>query len=296
MVNSMTGFATRRGASAEASWVWDLRSVNGRGLDIRLRLPEGIDGLEQGIRAALSARLGRGSVTLSLKLVRDAGAEGLRLNQEALRGALEAVRAAEVAAAEAGLSLAPSTACDLLGVRGVLESGPGDEDSSGIAATLLADLPELIDAFCAARAAEGAALATIIAAQIDRIAALVEAASVQAEARRPQQAQALAEAVQALLAQASAAEPGRLEQELALLAVKTDVTEEIDRLRAHVAAARALLAAQEPVGRRLDFLMQEFNREANTLCSKAQSAELTGVGLDLKTVIDQMREQVQNVE
>jgi uncharacterized protein (TIGR00255 family) len=296
MVNSMTGFATRRGAGAGASWTWELRSVNGRGLDLRLRLPEGIEGLEPGVRAALAARLARGSVSLSLRLVREAGAEALRVNPEALAAAVAALRATEAAAAEGGLALAPARASDLLGMRGVLEAASDETYGEALAQTLLAELPVLIDDLCAARAAEGRALARILAAQTDRIAALVEDAAAEAEARRPQQAQALAQAVAALLAEAPAADPARLEQELALIAARTDVTEEIDRLRAHVAAARALMAAKEPVGRKFDFLMQEFNREANTLCSKAQSAGLTRVGLDLKSVIDQMREQVQNVE
>jgi len=296
MLQSMTGFASRRGAGAGAHWLWELRSVNGRGLDLRLRLPDGIDGLEAGVRAALPARITRGSVTLSLRLTRDAGSEAPRLNPTALAATLEALRAVEAAAVEAGVDLAPSRAADLLTVRGVMETAAPEDDTAPLAAALLADLTALLDAFAAARGAEGRALAGVIAAQLDRVAALTEAAAALAEARKPQRAAQLAEAVAQLVTLAPHADPARLEQELALLAVKADVTEEIDRLRAHIAAARTLLAAREPVGRKLDFLMQEFNREANTLCSKAQSAELTRVGLDLKAAIDQMREQVQNVE
>jgi len=296
MVNSMTGYATQRGSGDGADWVWDLRCVNGRGLDLRLRLADWIEGLEPLVRAELSKRLHRGSVALNLRVTRETSGAELRLNPAALTAALDALREAEAAADAAGVPLAPTTGAALLCLRGVLESGVADEDTSALRQALMADLPALIDAFEAMRASEGAALAAVIGAQIDRIAALTEEAAALAEARRAQMAQALRDALAAIMASAASADPGRMEQELALLYVKADVTEEIDRLRAHVVAARDLLAADGAVGRKLDFLMQEFNREANTLCSKAQSADLTRIGLDLKTVIDQMREQVQNVE
>jgi uncharacterized protein (TIGR00255 family) len=296
MITSMTGFASRRGEGAGVQWAWELRSVNGRGLDLRLRLPEGLDGLEPAVRAALGKRIARGSVSLSLRLSRDTTVEAPRLNPAALEAALSALRGTEAAAERMGVTLAPSTPADLLALRGVMEAAASEADPAALTAALLADLPALLDEFAASRTAEGRALAAILTAQLDAIAARTEEAAELAAARRPQQAAALAEAVAQLLSLAPQADPARLEQELALLAVKADVTEEIDRLRAHVAAARALLAAAEPVGRKLDFLTQEFNREANTLCSKAQSAALTRVGLDLKALIDQMREQVQNVE
>ncbi|MBK5928336.1 YicC/YloC family endoribonuclease [Rhodobaculum claviforme] len=296
MISSMTGFATHAGALDRVSWQWEMRSVNARGLDLRLRLPDGIAGLEAGVRAALSARIARGSVSLSLRLTRPAEGEVPRLNAEVLSAVLSALRTAEEAAAAADVRLAPASAAEVLALRGVLETAAPEADTAPLAAALLADLPALLDAHGAARAAEGAALGAILAAQVDRIAALSEAAAELAAARRPEQARALASAVAALLAQAPQADPGRLEQELAVIATRTDITEEIDRLRAHVAAARDLLGQGGPVGRRLDFLTQEFNREANTLCAKAQSAALTRAGLDLKAVIDQMREQVQNVE
>ncbi|MGY6410225.1 MAG: YicC/YloC family endoribonuclease [Alkalilacustris sp.] len=296
MLRSMTGFATRRGETAGLRWLWELRSVNGRGLDLRLRLPDGIDGLEPAVRRALSARIARGSVTLSLRLTPDGGPETARINPDALAGVLAALRTVGAAAAEAGVALTPPSTAEILAQRGVLDSGPAETDPAALSAALLADLPALLDDHATARAAEGAALTTLLGAQLDRIEALTSEAATLAAERRPAQAQALSDAVAALLAQAPQADPGRLEQELALIAARTDVTEEIDRLHAHVAAARALLAATEPVGRKLDFLTQEFNREANTLCSKAQSAPLTRAWLDLKAVIDQMREQVQNVE
>ncbi len=296
MVTSMTGFAARRGAGAGASWAWDLRSVNGKGLDLRLRLPDGVDGLETAVRAEVQRRLHRGNVALSLRLVREGGAAGLRVDPVALDAVMVALRAVERAALDADVSIAPATAAEVMAQKGVLTGDQTEEDSAPLLAALLADLAGLLAEFHAARAAEGKALGAVLTAQLDRIADLAAEARVLAETRRAQAADHLREAVGRLLAASDGLDAGRIAQELALLAIKQDVTEELDRLAAHIGAARALLADPGPVGRKFDFLMQEFNREANTLCSKAQSAELTRVGLDLKVVIDQMREQVQNVE
>ncbi len=220
-----------------------------------------------------------------------------RLNDAALAAAVEAALAAAEAASRAGLDLAPMTAADLLAVRGVVETDAAlPADSPEALAALAADAEALLARLADARRAEGAALAAVIAAQVERIAALAAAARETAEARAARNGTLLRARIEAILAGTAAIDEARLAQELALAAVRADVTEELDRLGAHVAAARALLAAEGPVGRRLDFLMQEFNREANTLCSKSGSAELTAIGLELKVVIDQMREQVQNVE
>lgn len=297
MTVSMTGFAAGKGQGAGASWIWDLRSVNGKGLDLRLRVPDWIDGLEPALRAELARALGRGNVSLSLRVTREAAeSDALRINHLALRAVLGGLATVEAAAMGAGVTLRQPTAADVLGFRGVVEAGVADEDTTALRAAILADLPALLADFAAMRAAEGAALAGVIGAQLDRIEALVAEALPAAETRRAAQAEALAAAVARVIAATDAADPARLAQELALLAVKTDITEELDRLRAHIAAARALLADAGPVGRKFDFLVQEFMREANTLCSKAQHLDLTRIGLDLKTVIDQMREQVQNVE
>lgn len=297
MTVSMTGFAARRGAGAGHAWAWDIRSVNGKGLDLRLRVPDWIDGLELALRAELQKALGRGNVSLSLKVARDEGAaQALRLNGAVLHGVLEALGQVEAAAMAAGVTLAQPTAADVLAMRGVLETGAADEDSGPLRAAILADLPGLLADFHAMREGEGATLQGVIGAQIDRIASLVAEAASEAGSRRDRAAQALAEALQRLRQTGEAFDEARVAQELALLAVKQDVTEELDRLGAHVAAAQALLADPAPVGRKFDFLMQEFLREANTLLSKSQDKALTRVGLDLKTVIDQMREQVQNVE
>ncbi|MCC0064098.1 MAG: YicC family protein [Defluviimonas sp.] len=292
----MTGFASRRGAGAGAAWVWEVRSVNGKGLDLRLRLPDGIDGLEAGARAAVARVAQRGNIALSLRLARETGTEAPRLSPGGLAAAVSALVAVRAEAEARGLPVADPSPAEILALRGVTEAAPEADDGGALAAALLADLDPLLADFAAARAAEGMALGEVLAGQIARIAELTGAAAAAAEARRPEAGRALNEALARVLAGAAEADPQRVAQELALLAVKADVTEEIDRLGAHVAAARALLAAPGAVGRKFDFLMQEFMREANTLCSKSGNAELTRIGLDLKTVIDQMREQVQNLE
>ena len=299
MTISMTGFAAKKGQGAGHSWTWDLRSVNGKGLDLRLRVPDWIDGLELALRGELAKGLGRGNVSLSLKVSRDGladGAEALRVNTPALAQVLAALSQVENAAMDAGVTLAQATAADVLGVRGVLDSSAVDIDTAPLRAAVLADLSGLLSDFNAMRGAEGAALNAVIAGQLDRIAGLVTQAGIEAAARRDASAGALREALAKVLANSDGVDETRLAQELALIAVKNDVQEELDRLAAHVDAARALLSDPGAVGRKFDFLMQEFMREANTLCSKAQSLALTRIGLDLKTVIDQMREQVQNVE
>jgi uncharacterized protein (TIGR00255 family) len=297
MTNSMTGFAARKGHGEGASWQWDIRSVNGKGLDLRLRVPDWIDGLEQMVRAELTRRIQRGNVSLTLRVQRDAGPDPLRLQRAELERVLAIMAEVTVAAEQRGLAMTPPTPVEIMAMRGVLEqSADITEDTNTLRAALIDDLRPLLADFNAVRAAEGAALAGVLAGQIDLIAALTLDAATEAATRRAALPDTLREALARVLGQADGIDEGRVAQEIALIAVKADVTEEIDRLTAHVAAARALLAESAPVGRKLDFLTQEFNREANTLCSKAQSIALTRIGLDLKTVIDQMREQVQNVE
>lgn len=300
-LTSMTGFADLAGAGAGITWIWEARSVNGRGFDLRLRLPEGFESLEAAARAAAGQAFSRGSMTIALRVGRDAGGALPRANPAALAAAVRAAKAVAEAAAAEGMVLAPVTVGELLAVRGVVELDTAPPVAGPeLAALLAAEVPALVAALADARQAEGAALAAILAGQVDRIAALARDARTTAESRAGRSGALLRERLATVLAGVAATEvtidEARLAQELALLAVKADVTEEVDRLDAHVAAARALIAGPGPVGRKLDFLMQEFNREANTLCSKAGSAELTAVGLELKVVIDQMREQVQNVE
>lgn len=296
-LTSMTGFADLAGGAGEATWVWEARSVNERGLDLRLRLPEGFEALEAPLRAAATQALSRGSVTIGLRMAQGARVSAPRLNAAALEAAVEAALAVGEAASQAGLDLAPMTAADLLGLRGVLEpAGRAPAEEPAVLAGLAAEAPALVAALARARAAEGAALARFLEAQIGRIAELGASARAAAGARGPRLAEALRLRLDALLSANAPVDGARLAQELALIAVKADVTEELDRLEAHVTAARALLEADGAVGRKLDFLTQEFNREANTLCAKAQSAELTAIGLEMKVAVDQMREQVQNVE
>ena len=298
MTVSMTGFAARKGQGLGYSWHWDIRSVNGKGLDLRLRLPDWIDGLEAALRADLTRALQRGNVSMTLKVAKDNGeAEGgLRVNHTVLAQVLTAIGDIEQAALTAGVTLAQASHADVLVMRGVLDQSVADADTTALRAALMADFAPLLADFQAMRAAEGAALHRVIQTQLTRIAALSVDATTEAAARNATASTTLRDALARVLANAEGVDETRLAQELALLAVKTDVTEELDRLTAHVAAARALIDDAGPVGRKYDFLMQEFMREANTLCAKAQSLALTRIGLDLKTVIDQMREQVQNVE
>ncbi|WP_375690693.1 YicC/YloC family endoribonuclease [Pseudooceanicola sp. LIPI14-2-Ac024] len=296
MLRSMTGFATARGTQDDLDWSWDLRAVNARGLDLRLRVPDWLPGLETGLRKRLSEALHRGSVTLNLRVSRSGGAAALALDEAQLDAVFAALVRVEEIAQSRGIALAPSRAADLLVQRGVLEAPREDEDNAPLAKALLADFEAVLTAFLEMRAREGQALLAVLAGQVDRIAELTVAAKATVGPRRAAADAAFRAALVRVGDAVPTVDPDRVAQELAVLAVKSNVTEELDRLDAHVAAARDLLADKGPVGRKLDFLTQEFNREANTLCSKSQNAELTTIGLDLKAVIDQLREQVQNVE
>ncbi|MWB77365.1 YicC family protein [Pseudooceanicola sp. 216_PA32_1] len=292
----MTGFATGRGTHGPHSWSWELRSVNARGLDLRLRLPDWIPGLEMALRGALNGAVARGSVSLNLRITREEGSSTLALNEPQATAVLDALARIEELALDKGMTLAPSRAADVLGLRGVLEASQEADETAPLLAALIADFAPLLEDFLAMRRSEGAALNALLSAQMDQIGTLSARAGEFSEARRIQAAGSLRAALARVMEDAPEVDEQRVAQELALLAVKADVTEELDRLGAHLDAARELLAAEAPVGRKLDFLTQEFNREANTLCSKSQNAELTRVGLELKAVIDQFREQVQNVE
>ncbi len=298
MVNSMTGFAARTGRSGSHTWTWDLRSVNSRGLDLRLRVPDWIDGLEIALRARLGAKLQRGAVALGLKLTRDDADRADEGTGAALERTLRALAEVARAAEAAGLALRAASPAEVLGLT-LTEPGhgaPHAEDVAALRAALLADFEVLLADFLSMRAREGESLAEILHQQIAHIERAREASAACVAARAGRAAESLRDAVRRIMDTADGIDENRLVQELALLAVKSDVTEELDRLGAHVHAARDLLTKAEPVGRKLEFLTQEFNREANTLCAKSQDVALTRIGLDLKAVIDQMREQVQNVE
>ncbi|SLN10741.1 hypothetical protein ROG8370_00191 [Roseovarius gaetbuli] len=296
MLYSMTAFAAAKGELEGQSWSCEVRSVNSKGLDLRLRVPDWIEGLEAGLRARLSKAVTRGNVSLTLRVQSEDRGGALTLNEAALEDVLTAMAGIEARAMDRGLSLAPANAADIVGLRNVLENGGSAQDSGALCKVLLADFEGVLESFLDMRRAEGAALAQVLGAQLDEIEALTKEAAEVAVARKDEVEQSFRTALARVMEAASGADEGRVAQELAIMAVKLDVTEEIDRLHAHVGAARDLLAQGSPMGRKLDFLSQEFNREANTLCSKAQNTGLTRIGLGLKTVVDQMREQVQNVE
>jgi uncharacterized protein (TIGR00255 family) len=290
----MTGFARADGHEDGVSWVWELKSVNSKSLDLRFRLPPGLEALELPLRTGLAQRLKRGALSVTLTLTRVANAGALRINREALAQVVAASQEL-VAAGRAALPRADG----LLALRGVLESGDESEDDGQRErrhAVLLAGWAKALDGLVAMRQGEGARLIPVLEARLAEIARLAgaaeDSAAVQPEALKAR----LRDLVAALLDASPALPPERLAQEAALLVAKADIREEIDRLAAHVVAAQELLAEGGAIGRRFDFLCQEFNREANTLCSKSADVALTRVGLDLKAVIEQLREQVQNLE
>jgi uncharacterized protein (TIGR00255 family) len=267
--------------------------VNGRGLDVRLRAPAGFDSVGEAARRAILASLARGQCQLNLTVTRSAAASIVKVNRPALAALIEALSGLDLPE-----TVRPASLDGLLAVRGVVEvEGEGGEVlDEALGRDLIAGADRLVTALQAARAAEGDALAKVLSGQLDAMLALVEAAEA-CPGRQPDAIKArLHDQVRALLEAGQGLDPGRLHQEAALLAARGDVREEIDRLRAHIAAARDLLSTGGAIGRRLDFLAQEFGRETNTLCSKANDIELSRIGLDLKAVVEQFREQVQNVE
>jgi uncharacterized protein (TIGR00255 family) len=293
-LKSMTGFGRSAGVHGETSWHWEVRSVNGRGLELRFRMPSGLEGLEIKARSLAQEKLARGNCTLNLALRRETGQLAIRLNEAALSQA--------IAAAERAQALTHKEAPNLdtlLAMRGVVEVVEGEESEEAHAKledALLKGLGTALDQLVAARKAEGARLASVMINQLGQISGLTERVA-NASARQPQAIlQRLTEQVTRIMETGAGLDPERLHQEALLLAAKADIQEELDRLRAHMAAANDLLAQDQPTGRRLEFLAQEFNREANTLCSKASDVEISRAGLELKTVIDQLREQVQNIE
>ncbi len=296
MIRSMTGFASASGALEGWSWSWELRGVNGKGLDLRLRVPDWVEGLEVALRKQVTAEVARGNITCNLRIASAENDGTQQVNTAQVDTLLAALHEIEARAMDAGVSLAPSRASDILTMRGVLEQSDQAQDIDALREALLAEFPAVLEDFNAMRRQEGAALADVMQDQLNEVETLAAKAAALADARKEDTAANLRRNLARVMNNSEGADADRVAQELALIAVKADVTEEIDRLAAHVAAARALIGQGGPVGRKLDFLMQEFNREANTLCSKAQSTELTTVGLALKAVIDQMREQVQNVE
>jgi len=298
LIASMTGYARAQGADERRRWVWEARSVNGRNLEVRCRVPQGFERLENPARTAAGARLKRGNVALSLTINSERQSKPLRINRALLAelGILvEEVRKSTGAGAPA--------ADGLLRVRGVIEEEEEREESEEAVAALdkalTGSLDEVLRGLAASRAGEGKALAGVIAGHVDEIEGLCQRAGERAVAQIGVVRAKFESQLADLLERAPPLSEERFAQEVALLVGKADVREELDRLTAHIAQARSLLKearADNPVGRKFDFLCQEFNREANTLCSKSADIELTRIGIDLKGAIERMREQVQNVE
>ncbi|MCD6071660.1 MAG: YicC family protein [Microvirga sp.] len=293
-IASMTGFAREAGVTGAYQWAWELKTVNGRGLEVRVRTPSGLDAMGEEARGQILKALTRGQGQLNLSLSKASSAPKLRVNQDVLQSLLSALT--DLSLPE---SVKPASLDGLLAVRGVVELDD-DADDPGqnpeLAAALRAGVGALIEALKAARLKEGQALSVVLRQQLELVSRLVDEAEA-APARQPEAIRARLEAQIAELFEGKhALEPARLHQEAVLIAARADIREELDRLRAHVEAARGLLQEGGPVGRRLDFLAQEFGREANTLCAKANDVFLSRIGLELKAVIEQFREQVQNVE
>lgn len=291
----MTGFAESRGVHQNLRWRWEAKSVNGRGLDARFRIPPGFEGLEAGARTLATERFKRGSVQVVLTVASEETARGFRVDPAALA---DAVRLAKRIQEETGL--APARVDGLLSLRGVIiqEENLALNDEARLArdAALLESLADAFDSLHTARAAEGAKLGTLLLNRIGEIERLTAEARELSERQPAMIRDRIMAQLKELLAPGSNLSEERLAQEVAMIAARADLREELDRLSAHTAEARALIAGGDAAGRKLDFLAQEFNREANTLCSKSPDIQLTHIGLALKAVIDQFREQVQNVE
>ena len=293
-LSSMTGFARGHGVCGPYAWAWEIKSVNGKGLDVRLRLPPGWDAIEVPVRTGAAERVTRGSIQANLTVERSGALPSVRVNTAVLEAILATMR--ELAPK---INASPPSLDGLLSLKGVIEIGDTEEreeERRSAEAAAVEGFAEAMGALGEMRRHEGAALARVLSARLQEISALAERAD-RAPGRRPEAIRArLAEQVAVLLAQSERFDPDRLHQEAIMIATKADVREELDRLAAHVAQARHLIEQGGAIGRRLDFLAQEFNREANTLCAKANDVELTNIGLELKAAVEQFREQVQNVE
>jgi uncharacterized protein (TIGR00255 family) len=293
-LSSMTGFARGQGESNGYAWTWEIKSVNAKGLDLRLRLPAGWDAIEAPVRSKAGETLSRGTVYATLSVERHGKSPVVRLNEDVLGAVLGTVKVL------AGRLDADRPRLDgILAIKGVVEVVDAEEDEDerrAAEAAVVSGFSGVLASLTANRKREGDALGRILSARLDEIASLISRAET-AAARRPDAVrQRIADQVAALLESSDRFDPDRLHQEAVLIAARADVREELDRLAAHVEQAQAMVTKGGAVGRRLDFLAQEFNRESNTLCAKANDMELTNIGLDLKGVVEQFREQVQNLE
>jgi uncharacterized protein (TIGR00255 family) len=293
-LSSMTGFSRVQGQSLRAQWAWELKTVNAKGYDLRLRLPSGLEGVEAELRRMVGAVIIRGTVHAGFELTRQTSASEIRINEILLK---QLAQTLGKAAKNAGLE--PPSMDALLSIRGVVETSEqpeNEEEQSELVNSILASLETAVVSLCASRQNEGAVLLAILSERIDSIAALVEQAE-SLPSRQPEAVkQRLSKQISELLETTDTFDPLRLHQEAMLLAVKADIREELDRLKAHCQQAKELLMRGGAIGRRLDFLSQELSRETNTLCAKSGDNALTTIGIDLKTLVEQFREQVQNVE
>ena len=299
----MTGYARVEGThdsgdgAAQWQWSWEVKSVNGKGLDIRFRLPGGFDALEIPARKLIGTKLGRGSLSVSLMLSRQTTSKALTVNRELIEQILELQGTLE---AEGKIYPSPPRLDSLLSVRGILETEeePAQDlaQKEALVAALMTGLETVLKPLSDMRGEEGAHLANMLTAHLDTLAGLSKAAKDTADLQPGQQRERMKQQIAEILEQSPPVSEERLGQELALLATKADIREEVDRLDAHVAACRDLVNAGGVIGRKLDFICQELNRESNTICSKAASLALTNIGLELKSTVEQFREQVQNVE
>jgi len=293
-LSSMTGFARGHGVSGPYAWAWEIKSVNGKGLDLRLRLPPGWDAIEGPVRARAAEKLARGSIQATLTIDRTGVQPVVRINEAVLEAILATAR--QLAKR---IETSPPSLDGLLSLKGVMEVSDAEErqdERREAEAAATAGFADALGALAEMRKREGSTLSRVLTARLGDIAALAQRAEL-VPGRRPEAIRVrLAEQVATLLAQSDRFDPDRLHQEAILIATKADVREELDRIAAHVAQAQLLIAEGGAVGRRLDFLAQELNREANTLCAKANDVELTNIGLELKAAVEQFREQVQNVE
>jgi len=293
-LSSMTGFARGHGVAGSYAWAWELKSVNSKGLDLKLRLPPGWEAIEPGVRARASEILSRGSVFANLTVSREGAPPVARINEPALNAVLAALKGLEGKVAGAPPSL--DGILSLKGVMEVSEAEESEDERSAAEVAVVAGFGQALKRLAEMRRTEGQALGKILSSRLSEIGALTARAEA-SPGRKPEAIKArLAEQVAELLEASQRFDADRLHQEAIMLATKIDIREELDRLAAHVAQAKKLLADGGPIGRKLDFLAQEFHREVNTCCSKSNDIELTNTGLAMKNVVEQFREQVQNLE
>jgi len=293
-LQSMTGFSRIEGSNEIANWTWEIRSLNGKGLDFRLRVPSGNDSLQPQIRKLIASHFKRGNLQITL-VVNRPGTQSLPVVNQPV---LEAVMAA-ITSMQSDFGCPPPAAEHILRIKGVMEAGEthdNTEESAGLIEPLFQDFEKLLEELEVSRVNEGLDICNFLNEQLNQLEHLTQTINDDPSRSTDQIKQRLVKQLALLLENNNGLDPDRLHQEAAILATRADLAEELDRLKVHLGAARQLLSGEGPVGRKLDFICQEFNRECNTICSKSNAIAVTNAGLDMKVVIDQFREQVQNLE